>query len=253
MAEYAPVASLPIYKRLAAAGELGKYHLLIATEVNKDRLAWDDFWKGLLYAAAEAVDASCIVLPDALGDMHMTLKLVRASIKAFEQSLIPLMGVVQGTSWGDIQKLLLEYSKMGIRYLSVPRVMTEIHGSRVGLVKGVADYWKDLTAGTLQPKKFIHLLGFSNNVEDDIRASGWEEVMGIDSAMPIWYALDQDEYLPKEPPRSSHAFDPGKRPENYWELLPNPQSANFDIVLANIGKVRAWLTDAPVALTPQLQ
>jgi len=266
-AAFAPVASLPIYRRLLESGELGTYQLLIASEVLKDSAAWQEFWSfpslppevgkdqfiimdnGLietgfplpatdLELAAAVVDADCIVMPDVLGQMKMTLKLVRANIDALHRTGYPLLGVLQGDSWGDIAKLLDEYAKMNVKYISVPRVMTEIHGSRVGLVHAVADRWQALQGSVTRPHPFIHLLGFSNNLFDDMLAAQHPEVMGIDSAVPIWYALKENEYFPHVALRQ---FDVGKRPENYWEMLPDDHRANFDIVLANVRKVRGWL------------
>src|SRR3954462_11380334 len=139
--QVAPVASLPIYKRLDEAGLLGAYHLLIATEVAKDLDAWAEFWQyrnqkirvgdrmmdtfiimdnglietgaaadlSLIKDACDAVGATCLVLPDALGDFEGTLKLVRKHFKAFQKTGIPLMGVVQGKTVEEAESLLTFY------------------------------------------------------------------------------------------------------------------------------------------------
>jgi hypothetical protein len=264
MAEFAPVASLPIYKRLLDSGDLGNYHLLIASEVLKDVDGWHDFWtyppfapedhpvvksfiimdNGLietgkplpplqLFRAAEAVDANCIVLPDKLGNYDATRKLFLKHFAPMSAGPFPLMGVLQGQTYADVRRLLSLYVEYGVQYVSVPRVMVDIFGSRIELVHMINS---EVDSGL---KPWIHLLGFSNRLEDDMIAASHPMVMGIDSAVPIWMGLANEEYLPSRPPVN---LDLGRRPKNYWSLEPDPHTVNIDIVNANVRKVRAWLT-----------
>lgn len=263
MNQYAPVASLPIYKRLAAVSNemFGAYHLLIATEVLKDPEAWGEFWdyrnlkiriadqyedvfvimdNGLietgkplkwkeLTRAATTVGASCIVLPDALGDFKTTKKRVIQAMKGITPGDFPLLGVIQGRTDDEVLECLELYQKVGVSYISIPRVMVDIFGSRKPLIRFVQHAWNGP----------IHLLGFSDNLNDDMESAAMPGVMGIDSAVPIWRGLlPICEYLPVDPPPH---VSYGKRPKEYWTQTPSMVRGDFDIVAMNIEKVRWWI------------
>jgi hypothetical protein len=242
-----------MYNRMWYNHLIGSYHLLIATEVAKDLEAWHDFWvppegmiwppfegpgspikpfiimdNGLIEAgaacdphtlkeAAHAVNASCIVLPDVLGDYGKTLKAVKSSFIELEQLGFPLLGVVQGHSLEQVHTLAEFYTHIGVEFLSVPRVMVDIFGSRQDLVRRLSQYGLP-----------IHLLGFSDNLEDDIATAHLPGVMGIDSAVPLWYPG----ILPPSPPRDA---DFGKRPKDFWDW--DPMKPNYH----NVVRVREWL------------
>jgi hypothetical protein len=250
--KFAPVANLPIYKRLDAANELGDYHLLIATEVVKDLEAWQTFWcgvadsdvfiimdNGLIEAgaaadfqvvgtAADTVQADCIVLPDALGDFHETRSLFNKYYDSFRSLGRPLMGVVQGQTVEEVAEITKLYIDAGVEYLSIPRVMVEIFGTRRWLVERARWYGKP-----------IHLLGWSENVEDDFRCAAMPGVMGIDSAVPIWWGLlPNADTMPYTPPRTSPF---GKRPADYWNRDADNNRVDMDLVLTNIRWTRRWI------------
>jgi len=249
---YAPVASLAAYDMLWEYDMLGDYHLLIATEVVKDVDAWHNFWvadqlslwnrfvimdNGLIETgaptdpqtlkdAADAVNASCIVLPDVLGDYEKTVKAVKASLLEMLQIGRPLMGVIQGRNWNEIDNIAQFYTDIQVDYLSVPRVMTNIFGTRLSLIHRLRGY-----------NKPIHLLGFSENMWDDMLSAVQPDVMGIDSATPLWYTDD----FPKYPPTQANF---GPRPKDYWSM--DPATINYP----NIERVHAWLTAAMGVPTP---
>lgn len=245
---FAPVANLAIYEELLSRGQLGTYHLLIATEVAKDWWRWSNFWSpmgptwnvkrfiimdnGLIEAgaatdpqtlkeAADAVGASCIVLPDVLGDAAKTIKAAQAAFPELKQLGYPLMGVIQGRNWDEVALVLDLYVRMGIQYLSIPRVMVEIFGTRIKLITRCS--------GLAMP---IHLLGFSENLWDDVMSARQPGVMGIDSAVPLWYPG----ILPPTPPTQANF---GPRPKDYWSMDPN--TVNYD----NVERVRTWLKLVP--------
>jgi hypothetical protein len=265
--QFAPVANLPVYERLHQAGLLGDYHLLIATEVVKDPEKWNEFWmfasdrgtdqapfiimdNGLIETgkptslrnldiAADAVQANCIVLPDALADFRTTMKLVAGSIHEYKRLKYPLMGVVQGQTVEEVTTLIQYYVDQGVEYLSIPRVMVGVFGTRRWLVEKAR--WTGLP---------IHLLGFSDNLDDDMQCAAMEGVMGIDSATPIWYGLaPYREYFPAKPPRQANL---PKRPKDYWSIVPDPMFGDFDIVAKNITKVRNWIARS-VPTAPQAE
>lgn len=249
--EFAPVANLSIYRRLLAAGELWNYHLHIATEVVKDPVGWHDFWMpgrsgqfiimdnglietgaaadtGLVGDAADIVGASCVILPDALGEYYKTQRLVVNSYDDFRKIGLPLMGVVQGKTATEVVKMLKLYDDMEVDYISIPRVMVGYHGTRRWIVERAA--WNG---------RPIHLLGWSENLEDDLRCAALPGVMGIDSAVPIWWGLTPNaEHFPYRPPMHA-AF--GKRPVDYWTKDADNNRVDMDIVLANIRWVRNWI------------
>lgn len=63
-----------------------------------------------------------------------------------------------------------------VRALSAPRIATATLGSRMEVVMNIHRSY---------PTHFLHLLGFSDNVLDDICCARVPGVSGIDSAVPI--------------------------------------------------------------------
>lgn len=247
--QYAPVANLETYEVLAQYGMLGTYHLMIATEVVKDLKAWSAFWSypnihpddgkdmfivmdnGLIETgqpadpqtikdAADAVDANCIVLPDVLGDFGKTIKAVRSSLPELQRLGYPLLGVIQGRDMVEVSAIVEFYGNIGVQYLSIPRVMVEYFGTRGKLVRVV----QAMTGGQIP----IHLLGFSDNLYDDILSARMTGVMGIDSATPLWH----QGILPPTPPVDARF---GRRPADYWEWSSNRMNYR------NVERVRQWL------------
>ena len=253
--QFAPVAPLPIYRRLREAGELGDYHLLIATEVVKDFEAWNNFWvpygsartdgrfiimdNGLIEAGAaadidliaqacDAVQPSCVVLPDVLGDFEGTFREASRHFQTFRKLGYPLMGVIQGENVEEVAEITKFYVDNGVEYLSIPRVMVDIFGTRRWLVERARWYGKP-----------IHLLGWSEDVEDDFQCAAMPGVMGIDSAVPIWWGLlPIADHMPARPPKVSPF---GKRPADYWTKDADNMRVDMDIVLHNIRWTQSWI------------
>jgi len=254
--KFAPVANLPVYEMLAESGDLGSYHLLIASEVLKAPKAWGAFWtrrslidgepvftimdnalielgypleSTQLVAAAAAVMASCIVLPDVLGDAKETMQLAGKALDdaVLRGSGFPLMGVVQGTTLLEVDTTVRFYMNAGVEYLSVPRVMTDIFGSRVELTKRVWDW----------AYKPIHLLGFSNDLHDDMVAAVQDGVMGIDSAVPLWAGMEDH--------RLDEITAMSKRPKNYWDRVPVTDK-QFLVMLENVRLTRSLINQARI-------
>jgi hypothetical protein len=186
--------------------------------------------KQTLIDACDLVHADCLVLPDALGDYKETLKLSSEALPELRSSDIPLMGVVQGSTVEEVTAIIDFYAAQPqVKYLSIPRVMVEIFGTRRWIVEKAR--WKKLP---------IHLLGFSDNLEDDFLCAAMSGVMGIDSAVPIWRGLMPiAEYMPARPPRH---WDVGKRPADYWDKVPDDHRVDMDIVVANIRWTRSWIS-----------
>lgn len=247
---FAPVAPVRVHQRLAEAGVLGDYHLLLAHQVLAGPTKHADFYRKLdayiimdnslielgypmpvedVVGAAEMVGASIIVLPDILGDRIGTLnKSAKAmdefnhlTSKGFGRRKVKALGVAQGKTFNDVFSCARDMVKeLGVGMVSIPRHVTEKIGSRIKLVQKVSSYGKP-----------IHLLGFSNNIFDDMSALSVPGVTGIDSAVPIWYGL-QGFSLSGEPPVNA---DFGKRPSDYED-----QTDINTKVIQNIRTVERW-------------
>lgn len=275
MTHFAAVAPLDIHRGLDEVGMLGTYQLLIATEVLKDPEAHSTFWltqqadqyiildNGVietgqplpmseLVRAAKAVGANAIVLPDAIDNAEATMRLSRRAASDYadlEEAGRELIGVVQGRDWGeclDCAAGLLEV--VGVDRLAIPRGLTKNLKTRSTLVAYLAETYHVL----------MHLLGFSDNIEDDIRSAVSNKlVIGIDAATPVWLGL-QGRQVPVEPPRDSTGW--GKRPGYFWSAssdLHNRDDLGFppyetNQIVDNLERTRQWLSDAAVA-SPVLQ
>lgn len=246
MPEFAPVAPIDVLTQL---NDPGHYHLLLVHEVMEHSRSHRDFWEspehqddfvildnsvielgypapvGVMTAWAGILPANTIlVLPDVIGDMQGTLDGAIATLSSSKRTPDRFLGVVQGTTFGEAMNCAFEYSKMGLKFISVPRHLGDKLGTRIDLVN-------EIHART---EMNIHLLGFSKNVEDDLAAARQPGVIGIDSAVPIW---------------SEHIFATNlHRPINYLEWVSLPPWAN-----GNVSEVRTWLSgvkDAPTKVKP---
>lgn len=207
MPKFAPVCSLRMLKQLDDVGILGDYHLLLAHKVLKQPLEWSAFFRkqnkflGVkpfiimdnslielgypleaqqLADAATAVNADVVVLPDVLQDRHQTVDL---SVSAMEQlqgkisDKVALMGVVQGNSreeYIDCAFDLITYAH--VEFLAIPRITVEVLGSRIYISTDIVETFQ----------KPVHLLGFSDNIADDIcSVICTPQCLGIDSSIPL--------------------------------------------------------------------
>lgn len=265
MTHFGPVAPLTIHKQLAEADALGTYNLLIASEVLKAIGAYKRFWldhpgfiivdNGVieldyplpttdLATAAIAVGASALILPDTIDDANMTRKQVRFAIREWKTgpaSYIKTMGVVQGRTFAECIDCADSHVQAGVDYLAVPRGLTPNLGSRYDLVAALGE----------EHGKWMHLLGFSENIYDDIHsAMASPYVMGIDAATPVWLGMaGRKSILPYEPPRTANY---GRRPEWFWQAGKQEGDSLAAIVL-NTQRVRSWLASALAARKERLQ
>lgn len=256
MINFAPVCPLPIARQLAEANPamFGNYHLLIATEVLKDPVGYNDFWTKrydsgmilldngvieegaavnihLLAAAALLVNADVVVVPDVVGDFAATKRLAEDKAWPLKRLLptgVELMGVIQANSKEEAYHLDEVFTRANIDWRAIPKGYSEREvGSRATLAHNMMAH---------------HILGFSNNsILDDIAAA--KEAGGIDSAVPIWFGA---EGLDMEDPDTFVWLTNGKmkRPADYWEWQElNPDQ--LELVIKNIKQVRTWLNEGP--------
>lgn len=260
MTHFAAVAPLAIHRGLDEVEALGSYQLLIASEVLRDLEAHAAFWlpkepdqyvildNGVieegyplpmihLIKAADAVGANCIVLPDSIDDMNMTVKLAVRTISDYRtlgHDGRELMGVVQGKSLGECFECASKLINLGVDRLAVPRGLTKHLGTRIHLTTTLANLYN-------MP---IHILGFSDNVADDIATAKLPGVTGIDAATPVWLGLQGVE-LPVDPPVDSTGW--GHRPDYFWKAdldLHDDDGFHYEtaLIVDNLKRVRSWLS-----------
>lgn len=213
---FAPVCPIQVLEGMLAAGTdvFGDYHLLLAhhTVEHKKRFAdlfkraTDLGWKGdvimdnsivelgdavSLDMVAEATnvvkdnapDSYCYpVLPDVMGKGRETRDIIGEQYSLWESGCPGdgFMAVCQGEDIEDYQKSLYMFADQmrfpEIRILGIPRILHKTCGSRIEAVRHVKDF-----LGT----HLVHLLGFSDDMEDDLAALSFLGLGGIDSAVPL--------------------------------------------------------------------
>lgn len=236
MVEFAPVAPISLLRKLG--DDAGHYHLLLVHEVMErptdHHIYWetrpDDFvildnsvielghpapigvmlaWAGIL------PENHVIVLPDVIGDKAGTITMCQDALSSSKASSRErFLGVVQGRTWEEAVECANWYKDQDIQYVSVPRHFGDRLGTRIGLTSEISGLGLKM-----------HLLGFSENIEDDLAAAKLPGVIGIDSAVPIW---SQSLFVTNT-----------SRPSDYLEWTELPKWA-----IGNIRSVRKWLNGA---------
>lgn len=207
MALFAPVCPTPILEALHSRGTLPPYHLLLAHDiVEHSDIYYRLFHRRpagmtiildnsvielgsavdikMIVEAAKIVQPNTTVLPDVLLNSNQTIDSCTAAIHgwsaAFRRAgLTPaFMYVPQGRafhSWTLCAEALAD--EPSINFWGIPRNIVQ--------TPMMSRYAHISIARALNPKRYIHLLGFSNNLIDDIVCAHLPDVFGIDSAVPI--------------------------------------------------------------------
>lgn len=253
MAQFAPVAPIQILEGLQDAEALGGYHLLLTHHVLEAKERFIDLFKNtryttvimdnslvelgdaendsLVFEATQALreTSTCQVIPviaDVMGSGVETRRVATTSYQWWQTTApeIDTMVVLQGSDWDDFCKSVdyfLASSEFSFQYVGIPRILTDKIGSRQQAIKYV---------NAIAPHVNIHLLGFSNNVVDDIICSQSPDVMGIDTAVPLRYSFSVDggKYTPTSeiPPRPANWFEAGQLDE---------------ATLINLANIRKWV------------
>jgi len=268
MSQFAPVVPLACAKILQGANvqedHLGMYHLLLAHDILEHPKEYVHIYSEVrrryrresfiimdnsiielghplkikdLIAAAAIIQPDCIVIPDAMGDGADTRGLAAHFCREYAKAIYampedeanimpPLLGVIQGRDVPDcMETASLFYVSALVEYVSVPRIIGQQMGSRMPV----------LTELTKSPQfKGIHLLGFSDNILDDVCCARHPGVMGIDSAVPIRAAIRGHNLTIEQ------QLDYGKR-GNFWELPPSTFQDNKDLIVENLLRIRDWI------------
>jgi hypothetical protein len=181
------------------------------------------------------------VLTDVMGDGAATREASTKSYKWWRENapMYPLMVATQGGdkteehrdgnnishtftfAWKDfchtVDHFLLSEEFKGISYVGVPRKLVEFLGTRQLAIQYI---------DAVRPDISVHLLGFSDDVTDDIICAQHPSVEGIDSAVPIrfGYNLEGNKiYTPSKeiPPRPKDWFEKGEYDDSVFTNLYN--------------------------------
>ena len=172
------------YAKLVASGRTsGSYYVVVDNGAAEGQMVE----RTELDEAALAVNANELVLPDKMGDMPGTLRLVADYMHNRQKAWAPkLMGVVQGRTVKELHACIEQYLRFKqIRVLGVPRLLVSKLGSasRIDLANWVQNSY---------PGQFeIHFLGTSPTwvKEVSMTAKYAPHVRSVDSSMPYNYAI----------------------------------------------------------------
>lgn len=206
MSRYAPVAPVEVLLQIKERNMLQGYMLLLAHEVVQKpseyaKLMHDfdgtvildnsliELGKPVdvdtMLTAASIIKPTFAVLPDKLNDREETVRMSIDAMNTWFKKMPPGTGAMiaaQGTSDEDalycVDELVGRGSKQNCRIeklmVGVPRNITNTRGTRSRLVQLL-----------VQNKYQVHLLGMSNNFDDDMMCARMYGVSGIDSASPL--------------------------------------------------------------------
>lgn len=236
--KFAPVVPPQALRKMGMMGYQCSYLLVLAHDVVEQRQEWEKLIDegflsntfiildnslvelgkpastSMMSQAQDIIGANVAVLPDYLGDAKKTLRHSKraAGNWAHDEYLqdIPYMAVVQGETHDealDCARSLLQLPN--VQFLAVPRHMCVTLGSRVGITQDISELVDN-----------IHLLGFSDDLFDDMAAAHLPGVMGIDSAVPLRLAY-QSVSMVRNP-----CADAGPR-GNFWDVAKDPENVTL--------------------------
>lgn len=209
MAKFAPVAPPRILREMKGNG--GSYHLVLAHDILRTPEEYRH-WRSQLILdptvildnsitelgsavdvsvieeAAEICEATVIVLPDVYNNMQATIDSCTAAHynwphdKLLRSGNRKYMFVPQGNTLEEFTycaEALKDSFLVG--WWGIPRNLTNKLGTREKAAKVCA---------MLNPTRRIHLLGFSDNIIDDMLCASFPWITGIDSAVPLRAATE---------------------------------------------------------------
>lgn len=207
MAKFGPVAPIQVVSKLSPSA-CGDYHLLLAHDVAAHAKEYSQFFGKfrnftiimdnsvielggavdlkVVKAAVRAVDSTTVVLPDILLDAKGTVDSCLKALETWPSEFADLFGnrsdrgfmlVPQGKTLAEFAWCAEQFaSHPAINFWGVPRNLVKEIGSRARAIDIVS---------AINNHRRIHLLGFSDDVCDDVICAKDRRVEGIDSAVPI--------------------------------------------------------------------
>lgn len=210
MTSYCPVCPPQILQHFENHGLLGKSHLLLAHDIVKDanQATYRSLFGyqqmslvildnsvvelgsavdiSMIKDASDIVRPTHIVLPDCYLDTDATIISCQNAIDLWDSKInysghstriTPFMYLPQGKTWKDFARCAEALSEdPRITAWGIPRNIVGYLGSREKAVT---------LCHTLNPGRYIHLFGFSDDMVDDLYCSKLDHVSSIDSAVPI--------------------------------------------------------------------
>ncbi len=206
MTKFCIVAPPQVLQGLAARGLMGMHHLLLAHDVVAQAQKYESIFKYRTWDKADeliimdnsvietgnAVDLkmmaeaiaivrpTVVVLPDVLLDGEATAQSCLYALDTWPRYLPDTTRycyIPQGkklTEFIASARALADHEL--ITFWGCPRNVVKYHGSRNGALNVLKD---------VNPSRKIHMMGFSDNMEDDITCAKLHEVESIDSAVPL--------------------------------------------------------------------
>jgi queuine/archaeosine tRNA-ribosyltransferase len=248
MPKFAPVAPAQIVRQLLPYSS-GDYHLILAHDVIKHPTEYNSVYDQhnftvildnsvvelgsavdvkIIHDAAVTTNANIIALPDVYKDGPATTRSIYNALPKWRATFEDHFAQRARSGWMIIPHgaTLKDFATCaeclndidGAIMWGVPRVLVEQIGTRRDAVK---------ICHMLNPERPIHLLGFSDDLIDDMLCAHLPRVSGIDSAVPLRAAsLGRQMSLTIDmPPRG-----------DWWE------TATYDSLMdENIGTVQRWL------------
>lgn len=219
MAKYSAVAPPEFLLMLKEHGLLGDYHLVLAHDVVERPKLYEELFncseheddfiimdnslcelgkpvtREVMKEACDILQPDCVVLPDCLQERGKTLMSTGRALGEWSAYGVldnvknGFMVVPQGKTYDIVIDCIVDLHSFidggaPINYWSIPKVISEVHGSRMPILRffeEVLPYPGDAC---------IHLLGFGNLIKDDLRCAKHSLVMGIDSALPVRMGLN---------------------------------------------------------------
>lgn len=240
MSKFAPVCPPRVLRRLMPSNS-GNYHLLLAHDVAahpEEYDLWDNF-QGMqvimdnsvielggavdldvILKACNVVNVTSVVLPDVLLDGKATVESCSNAIEEwmphFESYFRRLSPWSRGFMYVPQGKTLAEFAwsaqqladTPGINFWGIPRNLVGQIGSRRDAI--------EICYG-LNRSRGIHLLGFSDNLCDDVICARDTRVSGIDSAVPL-----------RVTENLTFLSDPGPRGD-WWDTVEHTQQMDDNI------------------------
>ncbi len=248
---FSPIVPPQAYPDLRDRGHLGLYNLILAQEVIQFPSTFEDVFQKqfdsvartlildngvvetgtalepkVLLEAAKICRASVVVLPDVIQDPEASWEVTEYASEWFkrEDPGLELMVVPQGKTLGEVGLYIKRaYEELHFHWFGIPRWMTKAFGTRSEIIKHALRY-----------NRKVHMLGFSDNLLDDIACARTLDVRGIDSAYPIALGYQT---LPIMIGRRNMTAQRDKGWDQHTLL--------YDSCCANIRRVRAWLGQLP--------
>jgi hypothetical protein len=180
--------------------------------------------------ACDAVDVTTIVLPDVLLDGKATINSCKAALETWPNEFRDYLGSTNNGRRGfmyvpqgkTIQEFAVAAQALAghpdINFWGVPRNLVANLGTRRDAIELVY---------ALNPSRRIHMLGFSDDICDDVVCARDRRVEGIDSAVPL-----------RVTDRISFGSDPGPRGD-WWATV-----QYTEIMDGNIAEYKRWIRRA---------